>query len=508
MKKFLVIFLLTAICLFITTKVGAATITVCLQGGCDYSSVGGIQEAVEAAKDGDTILIQPGNYRSTNPIVVDPNYKFQNCLVHTRGKKLTIKGSGATLDNANGNMDNQPGWSTGICILGGEVTIDSLTIHQTLRPAIYIQNAKTIIKNVTFIDIDNVTIDMHQSQGMFLNNLFAASAGPGIIVSDTSYARVENNTFFGNGGAGVVFNFCAQNSPSGDVKNNIIVNPGDLFSNPFSGSGIGIDCKAETTSEELAQIKSSNNFVWKGDKGGCSSDADGVSPNYGPCVAGELCEGSTVIRPQFVGSGDGNNTVCVHGEGTIQGDFNTRATSPAGQAGAGISKGPCATAGATGCATYIQNNPLPEPPKPPEPPPGPGPGPGPNPGPNPNPNPGPNPGPEGSILPQIINPYNLPEIFGRLINTPNNIQLSGERTTKALSKGAGMDLMLYIMFSVTYIMFMTLAIGMGSEFSVGLMVSFFVFGGILGWWFQMYEGAFAVATILSLMFIGSPKKEM
>jgi len=28
------------------------------------------------------------------------------------------------------------------------------------------------------------------------------------------------------------------------------------------------------------------------------------------------------------------------------------------------------------------------------------------------------------------------------------------------------------------------------------------------WWFQMYEGAFAVATILSLMFIGSPKKEM
>jgi len=482
MKK-IFIFLFFVLFFSYASHVNAATITVCLQGGCDYSSVGGIQEAVEKAKDGDTILIQAGNYKSTDPIVVDPNYKYQNCLVDTKGKKITIKGvGGVTLDNANGNLDNQPGWSTGICVLGGEVTIDSITIHQTLRPAIYIQNARAIVKNVTFIDIDNTSVEVHQSQAMFLNNLFAGSAGYGISVGDTSYARIENNTFKGGG---VSLDTCNNSAATGDISKNIITQ-----------SNVVVTCPNET--QKLANIKVSNNFVFKGVTTGdpsCISPDNGV----GDCGAGEICTGTVFAWPEFNGA-DEKGTVCVWGEGFIQGDFNIKATSPAAQGGAGFGYGPCANAGAAGCATYIQNNPLPAPPEPPEPPPGPGPGPGPN--------PGPNPGPQGSILPQIINPYNLPEVFGRLINLPNNISLSGERTTKALSQGTGMDLMLYIMFSVTYIMFMHLAIGMGSEFALGLMVTFFVFGGILGGWFHAYEGGFVVAAILSLMFIGAPKKEM
>ena len=42
-----------------------ATLTVDLNGGADYTD---IQPAIDAAKDGDTVLVKPGEYLITDPI--------------------------------------------------------------------------------------------------------------------------------------------------------------------------------------------------------------------------------------------------------------------------------------------------------------------------------------------------------------------------------------------------------------------------------------------------------
>lgn len=105
-----------------------------------------------------------------------------------------------------------------------------------------------------------------------------------------------------------------------------------------------------------------------------------------------------------------------------------------------------------------------------------------------------------ALFPQIINPYNLPEIFGSLINVPNNIQLAGQNTFRGLPQGIGMDLFMYIIFSVVYIMFMHFAVGIKNEFSIFWMIGYFLLGGIIGGWLHTYEGGFVFSIIISFLF--------
>lgn len=488
MKKVLCVFLLFLFSFFyFNHKVYAVEWVVCpIEGaGCSHVGGDGIQQAIDEAKNGDIITIRAGSYTRSTPTKTNYlNQKFNGCVIDMKGRKITLRGQGGVIIDVNNKHDGY----VGICNVEGEITIENMTIRQTLRPAIYLIDSKAIIKNVTFLDIDSTAIEVRSSQVMILNSLFAGSAGPGIQINDQSYARIENNTFFGNGGAGIIFNLCDNHEPTGDIANNLIVNPGDLFSKALSGSGIGAECREQE--QKVTKIQTSNNFVWKGQSvDGCLKGPDKKS-SYDDCASGEICTGTTVAYPQFVGADD-QGTVCVYGEGTIVGDFNTRPNSVVTQAGAGYGAGPCVNGNSNVCATYIQSKPLPQPSAPPEPPPesGPGPGPGSQP-----------PGPQGNIFPQIINPYNLPEIFGTLINLPNNIIYTQEKTTKASSSGIGMDLMVYIAFSAVYIMFIHFAVGIKSEFSILWMIGYFVLGGVIGGWLNTYEGGFVFSIIMSLLF--------
>lgn len=471
MKRFLSFLFLTFVYLLLATTIHAATLTICSDNttGCQYVGANGIQQAVEKAVDGDIILMKTGNFYSVNPIVVDPNYKYQNCLIDTRGKKITIRGeTGAVLDNGNGGVDDQTKTSTGICVLGGEVTIDSISIKQTLRPAIYLENARAIIKNIKTIDIDNASIDMHQSQAMILNSILT---GGGIGVNDISYVRAENNVLFG----WITFDLCNNSEPKADVSNNILAR-----------GMISANCPEQT--QKLANIKLTNNFVYKGDLAG---EIHCVGPGFetNVCAPGELCTGVKNEWPGFIGA-DENGTACVWGEGFIQGDLNTKPDSPATLAGAGISTGPCINADSAGCINYIKNNPLPDPPTQ-EPPPDQ----------NPQPeNPGPvNTANHSSFYPQLINPYNLSAIFGKLIDVPNNINTQGQTNTVSSSDN-GIDLMMYIVFSAVYIMFINFAVGIKGEFNIFWVIGYFLLGGIVGGWLHTYEGGFVFAIIMSLIF--------
>ena len=74
---------------------GAATITVDLNGGADYTE---IQPAIDAAKDGDTVLVKPGEYVVAEPIKL----KEKKIAVKSEAgpEKTTIRMSEAPSDPA------------------------------------------------------------------------------------------------------------------------------------------------------------------------------------------------------------------------------------------------------------------------------------------------------------------------------------------------------------------------------------------------------------------------
>lgn len=69
------------------------------------------------------------------------------------------------------------------------------------------------------------------------------------------------------------------------------------------------------------------------------------------------------------------------------------------------------------------------------------------------------------------------------------------------------NLFTYILLSGLYIMISHFAFLNLSEFSLMMMIGFFVFGGVIGLWLG-YEAGLIVAIILSLLFVSGPKKEM
>lgn len=502
MKKVVCIFLLFIFSFFYFSpkvyKVYAVEWVVCPTAGAGCSHVGGdgIQQAVDEAKNGDTIIISPGTYSGgaavplgvTNDLSVSNSRGGANtCFIRIEGKQLILKGDGAVLFGEGHDKPYQDPYTTraGICIINSDVTINSLRIKEFQKRAAVVYNSKIVVKNSLIDGNDEGGVSLvGNSSGLFVNNLFVEMNFGGIMLWGNSTAKIVNNTFYKS----VILFFyhpSGTNNAKADIINNIIV--GNW------GNTIG---QVDWWPSEYAKLKNNNysyNILW--DEGGYT------------CQNLEYCD-------QFPGriEADPLFNVCSEPRGLCGGSLDPLTGSPAlrvgdpnipGPKNLGHTGGPCANPNSSICATYIQANfpSLPQPTEPPpQPPPEPPPGPGPDPGPGPGPNPGPNPDPQGTIFSQIINPYNLPKIFGALINLPNNVSLLGGKNTKALSQQTGMDLMMYIAFSAVYIMFIHFAVGIKNEFNIFWMIGYFVLGGVIGGWLQTYEGGFVFSIIMSLLF--------
>lgn len=469
MKRLLSFVFLTTIYLLLTTNIHAKTITVCTTTGCDYSSAGGIQEAIDKAVNGDIVLIKSGNYPILQPIVADPNYKYEDCLIHTRGKKITLKAEGnVVIDNQyGGNGGEGSKMSTGICVIGGEVNIESISVKQTLRFALYIENAKAVVKNFKTIDIDNTSIVARQSQLMIFNSFLT---GGGIDASSNTYALIENNTIYGGE---ILLDLCNVNL-TGSISNNILTR-----------SSLTVKCPEKV--QNNADLKITNNFVYKGSPRGDQSCISSGNTEGETCGAGEYCDGLIFQWPGFVGA-DENGTLCVWGEGWVQGDPNTRADSPATKAGAGISTGPCVNGASTTCTAYIQAHPLPETPQTEEPP---------IVNPPVNPQPG-NPVPDNgsnyhfgmNIVPTQfltkINMVTFPKI-GFFSKTENKNDIF-------------MNIFLFVIFSIAFIMVIHFAFAI-ENFNLLLTLAYFILGGVIGLWFNSWMMGLAISMVLTLLFI-------
>ncbi|GIW64511.1 MAG: hypothetical protein KatS3mg092_0444 [Patescibacteria group bacterium] len=109
-----------------------------------------------------------------------------------------------------------------------------------------------------------------------------------------------------------------------------------------------------------------------------------------------------------------------------------------------------------------------------------------------------------SINPNFIvnNRFNYEKIFD--YEFIQSIKKSKEKTKNSSIIG----IFSYSMMSIIYIMIFYFAIGMGSDFSLLLMIFSFMTGGFIGSWLNAYEFAFIICVILSLIFVGEPKKDL
>lgn len=62
-----------------------------------------------------------------------------------------------------------------------------------------------------------------------------------------------------------------------------------------------------------------------------------------------------------------------------------------------------------------------------------------------------------------------------------------------------MDLTLFIILSITYVMFIHFAVGIWKDFNYWMQFSFFIFGGVIGWYMESYLTGFVIAIVLHLI---------
>lgn len=172
-----------------------------------------IQDAIDAAKSGDTIFVYPGTY-------------YEDLLI---SKTLTLKGAGIANTTINGNSE-----SFGIEIRANEVIVSNFLITGSRYIGIYLNEANNCrIYNVkcfyNWVDTTGTGIYLlGSSNNVIVDNeiSFNGYAGLSIIKSDNNY--IENNTIVSNNWNGLYiedsdYNIIHKNTISSNKGNGIYV---------------------------------------------------------------------------------------------------------------------------------------------------------------------------------------------------------------------------------------------------------------------------------------------
>ncbi len=330
---------------FQSKAVGGSTKTVCetAQAGCQFAGGEGIQQAVDAASNGDTILIKNGRYTRNTFTPVNENYSHGQCFVNTHEKSLTLKGEGnPVIDGQNDEFGTgiKDLFRAGICVMGGAVTIDSIWVKQTLAPSIVTRDSQLIVKNFFAIDIDNSFMIIHPNVNALIVNSFFSGNGP-IRVDSNSNLTLVNNTLYGKG---LDFNVCKTPYPTGIVTNNILSHLED--------TGISLSCPENKA--QFNGLTASYNLIWR-------SKVNEPSNPQAPqdCLGNEICNTRNEIRsdPLF-------ENPAIYGDvgWAAWTDFHLKDGSPAkgisdssvpGDKQLGMYGGPCTNPDSASCTQYI-----------------------------------------------------------------------------------------------------------------------------------------------------------
>lgn len=471
MKKGLIKLLLFVTIFFISPHVFATEWKVCpvdsTDTTCSHKGPVGLQQAVDEAKNDDTITIQAGKYEKEDQRTLFEGGGVKSCFIDLRGKNLKLIGegspkgewSGAVLFGAGHDATTQPNDSrAGICSDGGSVTIDSLHIKEFQGGCMNFTDTKVVIKNSVIDGCDSGGVRFSgNSSVMSINSYYVAVIG--LQPSRGASVKAINNVFSGKA---IDYNCNEAEIPPIDFVNNVVSDIEEI---------IGIGWITSTCPEKAAGFKKQNikyNVMWK----------DGRQ-----CYPHEYCD--------FTQPNNANKNINADPQLDSPamdqrgwrwgGDFSPKDGSPAIGAGdpsadlpgpknIGGTGGPCVDGKSAICINYIKNSPPREPIAiaPPQ---------------------ADNP-PVNNNLPAENNPpADLTQYLHNYVMTP-------------LSKGGNntAGFFLYIFFAAVYIMTIHLAIAIGDQFNIFLMAGLFVLGAVIGFFLQSYELGFVFAMISSLVF--------
>ncbi|MBL8267773.1 right-handed parallel beta-helix repeat-containing protein [Steroidobacter sp.] len=190
----------------------AATHVVCAEDGkqsdCQFRGGSGIQQAVDAAADGDTIQLRAGRY--TASAFKDVPYKIHTIrgFVLIEGKNLTLLGEpGAILDGATGTP------TTAIVVHRAQVNIEELAIDgfRFAEEEDEIYEGHGIFAIDSRVQLSNVTISRFQKMGLTgrgdtiidARNVRILDGHVAIWLHESAYLRLTNSLVRGNDGSAI-----------------------------------------------------------------------------------------------------------------------------------------------------------------------------------------------------------------------------------------------------------------------------------------------------------------
>lgn len=216
----------------VTTTASAAVITVDSNGGESYTS---IQEAVNNAQNGDTIIVNPGVYKEN--IKVDKEVS----IISKSGSEDQIERTyvvGAVSDDDVFSVNSSNVTISGFCISGGPSSGDLYEV------GIYIDGADNCSLSNNALILNDVGIVLDDSQSSHINNNVASLGYTGIVLID-SYENDLSDNLLATNGDGILLNNSANNT---------------IFNNTASGNGIGIYLGESGRNNIVSNLVSKNDY--------------------------------------------------------------------------------------------------------------------------------------------------------------------------------------------------------------------------------------------------------
>lgn len=462
--------------LFFIPSVYATEWNVCAEDSgtsCSHKGAEGLQLAVNEAKDGDTIKISGKIY---GPVFqpFEGRMNVNSCFVDLKGKNLTLtggtlygQGHETTASHKPGDANDPYYHRAGICSEGGQVTINSVRIKEFEGGGLVFFDSQVILNNNTIEGNDHGGLFLFNSSLTAVNNNFVANIG--IIPFGASNIKAFNNTFYDSKAIVAVVS-CNDDVPPLDFVNNIVVDT-ELT---LGIGGLSTNCPEKVKQFENKNIK--YNLLWK-------KERDWYGHEYQANFTGKIMADPLI-------------DVCTEPMGLCGGSLDPQTNSPAITGGdpaiaktMGATGGPCTQPSSSQCQNFLNNH---QPAKLQE--------------------------KESDDEEKIINnkdkktgsdksafkgPVVLENIvLPQFLSTVDLIKFPkiGFTSDKNVKNDVFMNLFLFVIFSVVFIMLFHFAINI-SDFNIFLTFVYFVIGGVIGLWFNSWMMGLAISIVLSLLFI-------
>jgi len=198
----------------------------------DYAT---IQQAVDNARDGDTIFVRNGTYREN--IGIDKKY-------------LTIEG-----ENRDTTIIDGGGIGDCVYVSSADISISEFTIKNASNYGVYAYNSDLNINNATIKNCSRDAVHFYKGDSLILRDSILENCGGGVIYEywADKDAIIERNIIRNNGGSGIDIYLYGRGDDA-FIEDNIIKN----------NTGNGIKCKGLTT---ISSAKIINNTVSCGGNG-------------------------------------------------------------------------------------------------------------------------------------------------------------------------------------------------------------------------------------------------